>query len=73
MPRQVSTRNGSVPLTDITLTSGGDTQAVVLWREVALTPLAVGQWVEATHLKAGNTPDFGFKFNSSSYTEITVS
>lgn len=73
MPRKIVVREAAVPLAEVTLSKGGDKVLVALWREAALQSLAVGEWIKLTHVRGASHPDYGFKYHSTSNTEILVS
>nr|XP_055051901.1 uncharacterized protein LOC129437657 [Misgurnus anguillicaudatus] len=68
--RQVLMKGTPIPIRDIEASMAGHTIAVTLWREVSLLEILVGDWVTLTHLRASISPPFGFKLNTSTFTEV---
>ncbi|KAL6470514.1 hypothetical protein MHYP_G00216330 [Metynnis hypsauchen] len=59
-------KNGPVPVQFVILQSGGSQTEVALWREAALSDVALGEQRQITHLRLQRQG----KLNSTSYTEV---
>lgn len=70
--RKVASKDGEIPIKDIEMEVDQKTINVVLWREAALKAIQPGENIMLTHLKGVKHRQYGFKLNSSSFTEIVV-